>query len=96
MQPGQIMKRILPEITHGKFKSNFEYFYGSCKQNTLLEAADSDNVYSTPDTLQNIYCAEPYLKHRVNEFLQNPVSTPILKREGKTSKKTVTPDRSKY
>ena len=62
MQPGQIIKRILPEITHGKFKSTSEYFYGSCKQNTLLEAADSDNVYSAPATLQDILVYECIFK----------------------------------
>lgn len=89
MQPGQIMQRILPEITHGKFKSNFEYFYGSCKQNTLLEAAGSDNVYSTPGTPQNILLY-------IVLYSANPACTPVLKAEGKTSKKTVTLDRSKY
>jgi len=33
---------------------------------------------------------------RVNEFPQNPASTPVLKAEGKTSRETVTPDRSNY
>jgi len=41
-------------------------------------------------------CTKAYVKHRINEFLQNPASTPIIKAEGKTSKKPVTPDRSKY
>jgi len=41
-------------------------------------------------------CTKAYLKHRINGYLQNPASTPLLKTEGKTSKKTVTPDRSKY
>jgi hypothetical protein len=56
------MKGILPKITHRKFKSNFDYVYGSCKQNTLLEAAGSGNVYSTPDTLQNIFLYEGIFK----------------------------------
>jgi hypothetical protein len=56
------MKRILPEITRGKFKNNSEYFYGSCKQNTLLEAAESDKVYSAPDTLQNTLLHEDIFK----------------------------------
>jgi hypothetical protein len=41
-------------------------------------------------------CTKAYLKHHINEFVQNSESTPIHKAEDKTSKKTATQDRSKY
>jgi hypothetical protein len=49
------MKGIQPKITHGTTKSNFEYVQGICKENALLGAPGSDNVYSTTDTLQEIF-----------------------------------------
>lgn len=92
-------ERIWPKITDGTTKRNFEYVRGSCKENALLEVPGSDKYTPLLIHYKKFSCTQEYLKHHINEFLQNPETTPIFLVEGKAfllPRKTVTPDPSMY